>query len=105
VLIYRIRNKGTDPDKGVVDTETPSKEYILKQQLNKCFMKVGDRVKFKKPKRNAIYGKIVHIEEDYEKVIWIRGGLVPANIHIECEPKGRLVKTSIKKICFVSVGV
>lgn len=46
---------------------------------------VGDRVKFKKPKRNPWYGTIVDIERDWTKVTWTQGGLCPNFITLQIE--------------------
>lgn len=81
-----------------------SKLEIMEKQLNNCHFKVGDRVRFKKPKRNPVYGSITHIEECWDLVTWTHGGLIPCNISITIEPsagkeiKSFNVKTNMKRI-------
>lgn len=47
-----------------------SKQEILNRHLNKCYMKVGDRIALKKPKRPRIRGTLLHAEDDANKVVW-----------------------------------
>ena len=72
--------------------------------------RVGDKVKFKKPRRNPIYGEILHIETIPEKVQWSHGGLVPLNISVQVDKIDsttgviygtELMKVSDKKLLFV----
>jgi len=86
------------------ESEFLSKEEILARQLKKTFVKVGDTVRLKKPKKNPIYGIITHIETDYTKVHWINN-LVPANIFIQPENQSKaIIRTSVKKLLLVKVG-
>lgn len=88
-----------------------SKEEILKRNLDKCWFVAGDRVKFKKPRRNPIYGTVVEVVDDPNRVQWAKGDLVPMNIVLDLEKVDHAtgvisstarVKTNVKKLCFVS---
>lgn len=61
------------------------KQMILNRHLNKCFVKIGDRVRFKKPKRNPWYGKLVHAEDDAGKCEWRNGGTTPLFLTVEVD--------------------
>jgi hypothetical protein len=52
-------------------------------------MKIGDRVKFKKPRKNPPYGTLVHCEEDAGKVEWRNAGTVPLFLTIEIDKVDR----------------
>ncbi len=77
-----------------------TKQHILQSQLERCFFKIGDKVKFKKPRRNPIYGTITHIEECWDLVTWTHGGMLPNNISINVEGVPTTVKTNMKRIIF-----
>lgn len=64
--------------------EKPINE-ILEHHLKRNTFKVGDKVVFKKPKRNKVYGIISEIQTDPEKVTWTRGNTVPNYISVTAE--------------------
>lgn len=87
-------------------------QKILDANLSKCFMKEGDKVKFKKPKRNPVYGTIVKIQDKLSEVTWSSAGAVPMNVIVEVDkvdPETRIVygkervKTNVKKLVFCGV--
>ncbi len=98
-MTYRIRSQ-----KVIAEPDFLSKKEILERQLNKCFFVVGDRVRFKKPKRNPVYGTIADIEENWDMVTWSHGGLTPNPITVVIEQSSKMeikqlrVKTSVKRI-------
>jgi hypothetical protein len=59
-----------------------SQEQILTHRLSRNLFKVGDRVAFKKPKRNKIRGTIDHIAFDVKECFWTDGGTVPRYIRV-----------------------
>ena len=61
---------------------------ILAHHLKRNTFKVGDKVVFKKPKRNRTYGVITNIETDPEKVTWIKGRTIPSYISVRSENRG-----------------
>jgi hypothetical protein len=71
-------------------------------------MKVGDKVRFKKPKKHKIYGVITQIDENIDDVTWTQNGMVPNYIHVEIaqsnkrgEIKKQLLKTHEGKIMYI----
>jgi hypothetical protein len=83
---------------------------ILDNNLKKNYFNIGERVKFKKPRRNPVYGTIVDIQSDIKQVTWTQGGTVPMNIVVEIEKVDpdlnmvygtERVKTNVKKLLFV----
>lgn len=95
MLTYTIRDTSRTPadlskDKGV----------ILKNALARCPFIVGDRVRFKKHKRNPLEGVIVDIESHMDKVTWTHGGYTPANIIVDVfhGDNVRRVSTTYKKL-------
>ncbi len=101
MLTYQIRS----PKAARNGNDLPflDKKAILDRHLDKSWFSVGDRVKFKRPKRSPTKGTITHIEKDWSQVTWTNGGLVPNNISILVDAtKGikpnTTVKTSVKKI-------
>lgn len=67
---------------------TPSgeqKQEIFDKHFGKCYLKVGDKVCFKKPRRNKIRGTIDHIETDVRKIYWSEGGETPRYIRVRIE--------------------
>lgn len=76
MLTYKIQ-KPKAPRKGRQLGEPSSKSEILSKYLERNDFFVGDRVKFKKPRRNPVKGTVLHIETDPEKVVWSHGGFVP----------------------------
>lgn len=90
-----------------------SKEEILKRNLDKIWFMVGDRVKFKKPRRPGVYGNVVEIVTDIDKVTWSKGHLIPMNIVVEVDKIDKAngtifgkdrVKTNIKKLVWAANG-
>ena len=70
-----------------------NKKLKLEHHLGRCFVKEGDRICFKRPKRKRAYGRIKHIERDIDKVTWTKGGLLPFYITVEMEAKGQYGET------------
>lgn len=107
MLTYRIGlpKETPNPPTSEDDKTFLSKSAILDRALSKMWFAVGDRVKFKKPKRNPWYGTIVDIERDWTKVTWTQGGLCPNFITLQME-KGpnEKVKTTAKKLHLVLTG-
>lgn len=92
-----------------------SKEAILKRNLEKTWLAVGDIVRFKKPRRNPVMGVIVHIEDDHDRVTFSNGGTQAMNISVKVDKfqavdgglvkyGEQIVKTNVKKLVFVSRG-
>lgn len=111
MLTYQIRLlKGTHKP----TTENfLSKEHILSRQLAKCNLNIGDRVKFRKPKRNSVYGTLAGVITDFKDVKWSRG-VVPNCLEILVEKKDRKtnivyglerVFTSPKQVVLIARGV
>lgn len=95
MLTYQIHHA-----KGLAKSSYKTKQTILEAALRRSFFKVGDRVKFKKPKRSPIYGTITHIEEAWDLVTWTNGGIHPCNITVLVEDgvKSFNAKTSAKRL-------
>lgn len=113
MFTYKIRNHKGQPDASSSDASTSMRKQTLKRNLEKTWMNVGDRVKFKKPKKGAIYATIFEIIEDPDKITWSHGGVCPMNIVVDVEKVDKAngvvygterVKTNIKKLSFVSKG-
>ena len=83
MFTYRIAPPKATPDPSTTLGPFLSKEEILRRNVGRCHIKVGDYVRFKKPKRNPVYGTVVAIEDDPEKVHWVRGGLTPMNVVVD----------------------
>jgi hypothetical protein len=86
------------------------RDAILQRQLAATIFKVGDTVKFKKPKRNSIHGKVVEIQKRSAEVTWSSSGS-PMNIVLEVEKKQdgikygiERVKANAKKLLLVEMG-
>ena len=75
-----------------------SREQVLDRNLARTFFKVGDVVRFKKPRKPVVSGTIVDIQEKVGEITWGHGGLVPMNIIVEVN--GTRVKTNVKRLCF-----
>ena len=95
MFIYAIKPRQSLP-------HSTDRDLILAGQLTKCLFKVGDVVRFKKPRRKPICGTVVAIEDDVDKITWIHGGLCPTNIVVDIERGGRTqrVKTNYRKLAF-----
>lgn len=70
MLRYTIRNPKGTPKRNDEDDPFLSKKAILGRHINKCYMRVGDRIRLKKPKKNPLYGTLVECIEDVDKVVW-----------------------------------
>lgn len=89
------------------------KQMILNRHLNKSFFTIGDRVRFKKPKRNPRYGTLVHCEEDAGKCEWRNNGTVPLFLTIDVDKVDKdtgvrygteKVRAGVKQLMFVHSG-
>lgn len=87
-------------------------QMILGRHLNKCFLKVGDRVRFKRPKRNPLYGTVVHAEEDAGKCEW-RNQTIPLFLTVDVDKVDKdtgvryateKVRCGLKQLMFVHSG-
>ena len=102
MLTYQIKSHKATPNPYVqVDTvkDLLTRHQILVNNLNRCHFKIGDCVKFKKPKKNPAYGEIIHIEDDHNKVTFSHGGVCPMNITVRVGSQE--VKTNMKKLLYV----
>ncbi len=108
MLVYRIQKSSAAPSK-LGDFLT--KEELLKRNITKTWFVVGDKVKFKKPRRNPTYGTITRIEENPALVRWSRSDMVPLNITVAVDKvdlKSKIkygtefIDTNVKKLLFVS---
>jgi hypothetical protein len=99
LFVYRIARLKAQPN----PTEYTSRPQILARHLARCIFNVGDKVKFKKPKRNPAYGYIARIDNDFSKITWAHGGLTPMFIHVDVIKGNTLerVKTNDKKLIYV----
>lgn len=113
MFTYKIRRHNEQRNKLTDLSNFHSREATLKRNIEKTWFKVGDRVRFKKQKKGAIYATIVEIIEDPDKVSWSHGGLCPMNIVIDVEKKDRAngvaygterMKTNVKKLVYVSAS-
>jgi hypothetical protein len=62
-----------------------SKYGCFQRHLARCLFKVGDKVVFKKPKRNKIRGVVEHIETNISRIYWSEGGSSPRYIRVKIE--------------------
>ena len=82
-----------------------SDEEVLARYLTKFpRFTVGDRVRFKKPKRRPIEGSIIHVEKNSEKVHFTNG--IPQFLTIKLDEKNvingiREVKANSKKLLYI----
>lgn len=108
MLSYRIpkHKERTKPAHIPVNVPPSTRRQILEDQLKRCIFKVGDRVKFKKPRRNPVYGEITAIDDDVDNVTFSSGG-VPMNIHVKIPLRDKanglqygyqIVRTNMKKL-------
>lgn len=80
-------------------------EKILRVHLEKFpRFKAGDRVRFKKPKRNPIEGTIIAVEHDVDKVEWVQA--MPLFLTVQLDAKfvvggKHTVKTAGKKLYYI----
>ena len=107
MLIYQIRNPKARPESAPVTVkDIITRAQILKNNISRCHFKIGDCIKFKKPKKSPHKGTITHIEDDHNKVVFSHGGMCPMNITVRIEQEhGEMeVKTNMKKILYVHRG-
>ena len=85
-----------------------SRKAIMDRQISNSIFKVGDHVKFKKPKRNPIYGVIQHIEDNPNKCEWKMTS--PQNIavsvplvdpHSNIEYGSQIINTNMRRILYI----
>ncbi len=81
---------------------------ILRANIAKNFFKLGDKVKWKKPRSNPKVGIIVAIQDNIQEVTWVNGGTTPMNVIVEVEKKANgitygteRVKTNVKKLLYL----
>jgi hypothetical protein len=113
LLTYRI-SKSKAPRRvgqAVKTFNYEDKEKLLHSNLNKTFFRVGDIVRFKKPRRNPLVGTVIEIQSKVSEVTWVNGGTSPMNIILEvvkgsngATPKTERVKTNVKKLLFVEAA-
>jgi len=82
---------------------------LLEKNLQNLWFKVGEEVRFKKPKRKPIWGKVVNIVKEPNEVTWSESSGVPMNIILEVprtDTKSGIqygterVKTNVKKLMY-----
>lgn len=96
---------------GVKSFNPPSNEElgkILRANIAKNFFKLGDKVKWKKPRSNPKVGIVVAIQDNIQEVTWVNGGTTPMNVIVEVEKKANgitygteRVKTNVKKLLYL----
>ena len=81
---------------------------ILRANIAKNFFKLGDKVKWKKPRSNPKVGIVVAIQDNIQEVTWVNGGITPMNVIVEVEKKANgitygteRVKTNVKKLLYL----
>jgi len=103
LLTYKIQKPKAPRKLGQVS----DKQTVLSSYLAKCPFMVGDKVKFKKPRRNPVTGIVLHIENEPENVTWSHGGFVPMFIVLSVDKIDKAtglvygydrVKTTTRKI-------
>lgn len=99
-MIYKIQSLAEQHRESFL-----SKEEILARQLEKTTFLVGDRVKFKKPRRNPVYGVIKSIGTDWKQINWRSGGLTPNNIEVQTSANGVCMVTNMKRLIYVGKGI
>lgn len=82
---------------------------LLERQLDGVWFKVGEQVRFKKPKRNPVWGTVVGIVTNPSECTFSESSGVPMNIILEVAKKDldlglqygtERVKTNIKKLMY-----
>jgi hypothetical protein len=102
MLTYEIRANPIPPQKTLSKkydtTSEKGKIEALRKKLLKCPFEVGDKVAFKKPRRNAIRGIIIHIEKDASQCNWQHGA--PQYIVVDGGKSGVLAthETKLRKL-------
>jgi len=103
LLTYRILKHKVQRD---VLLPVEARQVILKRELGKSHLKIGDKVRFKKPRRNPIKGIIKDILSDMKDVKWGPGSC-PLNVVVEVDKvdvKSRIsygkeiIHTNMKKL-------
>jgi hypothetical protein len=94
LLTYSItHNKGTatkEPSPTNLDNYY-SREAIFRRHLASCPFKIGDKVKYKKPKRNPPQGTIIDIVTDFKDVVWTPNGASPMFILVKKEGSNKTI--------------
>ena len=101
MLTYKIQKQKATLSK--TDVVVADREQILARHCARCWLHIGDTVKFKKPKRNPIYGVIIDIQTEVKNVVWSQDN-VPYNIVLEVAKEGKMperVRTNAKKLVYV----
>jgi hypothetical protein len=99
LLTYVIRKHKAQPNTGVGEC---TRESILTSQLERTPIKVGDSVRFKKPRSRRICGTVLEIITDPTQIKWSKG-VVPNCMKVNIDKID--LKTNIKygeQIVFVS---
>ncbi len=111
MLTYEIRKSKAPPKPRLPPANgsviSGSRKEILERNLRANWFRVGDVVRFKKPRRNPIFGTIVEIVENPDECTWASSG-VPMNIVLEIPKKTpdgvaygvERVKTNVKKLMY-----
>lgn len=111
MLTYKIRNLKAIRETLIDDKDKSfmSKQNILERHIQKCYMKEGDRIRLKKPKRNPLFGTIIEAATDPSKIKWRAD--IPLFITVELEkvdPKTGVVygtelrQVGVKQLQFVN---
>lgn len=82
------------------------KQAILTINLEKTLFKIGDCVRFKKPRRPIVHGTVIDIQKSVDEVTWANDDSLPMNIILEIDKGGgktERVKTNVKKLTFHGV--
>lgn len=80
-------------------------ERILLNHLEKFpRFKIGDRVRFKQPKKRPIEGAIINVETDWQKVTWVQA--LPLFLTVKLDPRCvvggvETIKTAGKKLYYI----
>lgn len=96
MLTYSIKKNKSIPQKlrksasiaGPTQTVYPrneTREECFARHFAKNIYKLGDRVAFKKPRRNKIRGSIIGVETDVNKMHWSEGGAVPRFLRVKVD--------------------
>jgi len=108
LYVYQIRSQQAPPKAYVgqaVLNNLITYDKILQVHLEKFpRFKAGDRVRFKKPKRNPIHGTITHVERDWRKVRFTHG--VPNFLTVHLDSKNVIngveeIQTNGKKLLYI----
>lgn len=86
-IIKKLRKSASnsaDPTQTVYP-RNETREECFARHFAKSIFKLGDRVAFKKPRRNKIRGNIIGIETDVTKMHWSEGGAVPRFLRVKVD--------------------